>query len=420
MAGTVAALDNDVGVVGVAPEAHLYGLKVLGSDGSGSYSDVIAALDWCVINGIQVTNNSYGSSGDPGTLVKGAFDNAYTSGILHVAAAGNSGTPPGRGDNVIYPARYVSVIAVAATDQSDKRASWSSTGPTIELAAPGVSIYSTYIGGYETLSGTSMASPHVAGTAALVWKAYPLLSNEGVRTQLQNTADDLGDSGRDSLYGYGLVNAAEAAGAEIPSPNEPPNVSIVSPVDGSTFNSGATIPFEGTVSDPEDGDLTANLVWTSSIDGGIGTGGSFSRTLNDGTHIITAEVTDSGGETGSASIGITVGTPITDNMHVKSIEMSLKTAGINVNAIAIVTIVDDNIEPNPVEGATVSGHWSGTTSDKDSGVTDTYGKVSLESNKVKKPKSGTTFSFTVDDVKKEGWTYDSTKNVETSDSIKVP
>ncbi|MBU2052676.1 MAG: S8 family serine peptidase, partial [Nanoarchaeota archaeon] len=115
VAGTVAALDNGIGVVGVAPEANLYALKVLSSGGSGSYSDVIAALQWCVNNGIQVTNNSYGSSGDPGTNVKEAFDNAYNiHGIIHVAAAGNSGNPPGRGDNIIYPARYDSVIAVAA------------------------------------------------------------------------------------------------------------------------------------------------------------------------------------------------------------------------------------------------------------------------------------------------------------------
>jgi len=213
VAGTVAAEDNDVGVVGVAPEAQLYALKVLGSDGGGYYSDVIAALQWAVDNGMRVTNNSYGSSGDPGVTVKQAFDNAYYSkGVLNVCAAGNSGNPPGKGDNVIYPARYESCIAVAATDQSDKRASWSSTGPAVELAAPGVSINSTVPGGgYAAWSGTSMASPHVAGTAALVMVAYPLWTNKDVRTQLQNTADDLGVAGRDTKYGYGLVDADEAA-----------------------------------------------------------------------------------------------------------------------------------------------------------------------------------------------------------------
>ena len=92
VAGIVAAEDDDSGVVGAAPEVALYALKVLNATGSGSYSDVIAALQWVVDNGIQVTNNSYGSSGDPGVTVKAAFDTAYAAGVLHVAAAGNSGT----------------------------------------------------------------------------------------------------------------------------------------------------------------------------------------------------------------------------------------------------------------------------------------------------------------------------------------
>lgn len=136
VAGTVAAEDNDSGVVGVAPEASLYALKVLDSGGSGNWSDVIAAIEWAADpNGdedtsdhLDVTNLSLGSDSDPGSTVKSAFDNAYQIGVLHVAAAGNSGNPPGKGDNVGYPARYDSVIAVAATDKNDKRARWSSTG----------------------------------------------------------------------------------------------------------------------------------------------------------------------------------------------------------------------------------------------------------------------------------------------------
>ena len=414
VAGTVAALDNDIGVVGVAPEASLYALKVLDSDGSGSYSDVIAAIDWCVAEGIQVTNNSYGSSGDPGETVKAAFDNSASAGVLHVAAAGNSGNPPGRGDNVIYPARYISVIAVAATDQSDKRARWSSTGPDLELSAPGVAINSTLLGGgYGEKSGTSMASPHVAGVAALVWAGNPDWSNGDVRNQLEITADDLGDS---SLYGNGLVDADEAVGVPPPPLNEPPIVFITKPADGSTFDSGVAIPFEGTASDPEDGVLTADLIWTSIKDGQIGIGGSFFKTLSDGAHTITAEVTDSGDETGSASIGITVGTPITDNiLHVKSIDMSFDepaTAGPNkfYTAIATVYIIDANSDPTnpiPVEGATVSGIWSDATTDSDTGISDTSGKVIMISDKVKNPASGTKFTFTVDNVIKDGWTYDS-------------
>jgi subtilisin len=215
--GIIAAQDNDVGVVGVSPEVKLYALKVLNSQGNGSWSDAIAALEWAVENGIQITNNSYGSREDPGLIVKQAFDNAASAGILHVAAAGNSGSCGGGDDTVEYPARFESVIAVGATTKSDTRPCFSSTGDTIELVAPGVSINSTLNGGgYGTQSGTSMASPHVAGTAALVISAGVSDTNNNgrindeVRNILTGTAEDLGTSGRDPEYGYGLVDAESA------------------------------------------------------------------------------------------------------------------------------------------------------------------------------------------------------------------
>ena len=403
VAGIVAALDDGIGVVGVAPAAELYALKALDENGSGYVSDVAYAIQWATVNEIQVINMSLGG-GASITLEAACWLAYYYDGLLLVASAGNSGNPSGKGDNISYPAGYDSVIAVAATDQSDERARWSSTGPAVELAAPGVSIYSTYIGGYTTLSGTSMASPHVAGTAALVWKANPTWSNDDVRTQLQETAEDLGAVGWDSEFGYGLVNAAEAVGVDTLPPNDPPTVSITNPADGSTFNSGDAISFTGTAIDLEDGDLTANLDWTSSIDGIIGKGGNFfTNFLSDGIHTITTEVTDSGSNIGSASIGITVSTPITDDiLHIKSIDMSLKKAGPNVNAIAEVTILDES--DSPVEVATVSGFWIGATNDIKSGVTGTDGKVSFKSNRVKNPETGTTFTFTVDDVIKDGYT----------------
>jgi subtilisin family serine protease len=240
VAGTVAALDNDIGVIGVAPEANLYILKIFTDDGSGSYSDAVEALEWCIGtysddvsgNEIQVISMSWGSKtqqGDPG--IEPWINQAYDLGILLVGAAGNEGNPAGVGDNVIYPARYENVIAVAATDDTDTRAWWSSTGPAVELAAPGVSILSTYLdAGYTTMSGTSMACPHVSGTAALVlastidsnydFDGDGVWDNDEVRKKLQDTADDLGETGRDNKYGYGLVDADEACGVEAPPPAE--------------------------------------------------------------------------------------------------------------------------------------------------------------------------------------------------------
>jgi hypothetical protein len=120
----------------------------------------------------------------------------------------------------------------------------------------------------------------------------------------------------------------------------------------------------------------------------------------------------------SNSPGGTTKEGVAQKMHVSAIDMSLKTKGSNVNAIATVTIVDANNAP--VSAATVSGHWSGATTDTDSGMTDGSGKVSLQSNVVKNPASGTTFTFTVDSVAKAGWTYDPSANIETSDSISTP
>lgn len=340
VAGTIAAVaGNDQGVVGVAPEVSIYALKVLGKDGRGSFSNVIEALQWCVDNDIKITNNSYGSAGDPGQTVRDAFDNAYSAGILHVASAGNSGNAAGTGDSVGYPAKYDSVIAVAATDIGDNRASFSSTGPKVEMAAPGVSIYSTIPGNqYAYYSGTSMASPHVAGVAALVYRSG-LTAPVTIRAKLQNTADDLGISGRDSLYGYGLVDADEAAGMQNPPPNTAPTVTITSPANGSTFKADETISFVGSASDLEDGELTAGIVWTSSIDGLIGTGGMVSDVLSIGTHIITGSVTDDGGMTGSASIGITV-VPTADlKPDLVLTALSAPTKGVigrNINSVATV------------------------------------------------------------------------------------
>jgi subtilisin family serine protease len=208
VAGTVGAEDNGVGVVGVAPQVRLYALKVLNGAGNGFSSDVIAALQWCVNNGIRVTNNSYGSLIVAEVItLQAAFDNSAAAGVLHVAAAGNSGNALGTGDNVVFPARYASVIAVAATDWNNARASFSSTGPDVELAAPGVAVTSTLRnGGYNAQSGTSMASPHVAGTAALII-ASGVSGPNAVRQRLQQTADDLSLPGRDPQYGFGLVDA---------------------------------------------------------------------------------------------------------------------------------------------------------------------------------------------------------------------
>ncbi|HQC15789.1 S8 family peptidase [Mesotoga prima] len=206
VSGTVAAIySNNSGVYGVAPSASLYAVKVLDSTGSGYLDWIIAGIEWAIANEIDVINMSLGTTSDVQSL-EDACNAAFADGVLIVAAAGNSGNKPGNRDTVEYPGGYASVIAVAASDSNDLRASFSSTGPDVELIAPGVSILSSIPGdGYAYYSGTSMASPHVAGVAALVLGANPELTNDDVRLILQQTAENLGL--KQEHQGYGLVRA---------------------------------------------------------------------------------------------------------------------------------------------------------------------------------------------------------------------
>jgi len=398
-AGIVAALDNGIGVVGVAPDASLSAVKVLDKNGSGYVSDIIAGLDWCVAKNKDVANMSLGADSHVQAF-QDACNAAEAEGVVLVAASGNDGS------SVDYPAAYDSVIAVSATDISDGIASFSDYGLEVELSAPGVSIYSTYMGGgYATGSGTSMAAPHVAGTAALVIASD--ITYESVRKQLQTTAEDLGDAGWDQYYGYGLVDADEAAGATIgpqsPVANAGPD-QTVSDADGDGVE---TVTLDGSTSYDPDGTIDS-YEWKEGTDS-LGTEVSIAKDFAVGVHIVTLTVTDNEGLTDIDEIIITVTEAVsTEAMYVANIHMSLseRTAGRNTftRALATVTILDASNAP--VEGATVYGYWEGATSDIDSGATGSSGKVTLESDAVKNPSGGTTFTFIVDNVVKSGWYWD--------------
>ena len=216
ISGTIAAEDNDIGVVGVAPQAYLYSVKVLAFDSTGSVSDIVSGLEWSVENSMQVINMSLGSD-DNSISVSRAVENTCNAGVLIIAAAGNSGNAIGHGDNIDYPSRYSSVVSVGATNVNDKRASFSSTGPSLELSAPGVDILSTLNGGinkYGTLSGTSMASPHVTGVAALIIANEPGIANTRVRIRMQATTEKMsnvtGGFSAKEWYGYGLIDAVKS------------------------------------------------------------------------------------------------------------------------------------------------------------------------------------------------------------------
>jgi subtilisin family serine protease len=227
--GTIAAMYNDIGVVGVGYDIEIYAIKVMTDAGFGYWEDVADGIWWAIKgpDGIIDKDDDGIVAGDPdddaaeiismsfgGTSyekeVHDAMKAAYAAGIVLVAAAGNEGD-----DGVLYPAKFDEVIAVAAIDEDDNVPWWSSKGTEVELAAPGVSILSTIPKDrYEYYSGTSMACPHVSGTAGLMiskilveGRTYTV---KGIRDILQTTADDIGPSGWDEASGYGVVRADKA------------------------------------------------------------------------------------------------------------------------------------------------------------------------------------------------------------------
>lgn len=204
VAGIIAAANNTFGVVGVAPQAQIYAVKIFDYRGRGFISDIVSGLEWAWKNKMQIVNMSFGTK-QPSTALKKAIDACLEAGMLLVAAAGNEGQKEGE---ILYPARYPGVIAVSATTQDDNLADFSSRGPEVTVAAPGADVLSTYPGGqYRTMSGTSMAAPHTSGVLALILGARNDLGAEEARKILRRTARKL--PGLSSVeQGAGLVNAA--------------------------------------------------------------------------------------------------------------------------------------------------------------------------------------------------------------------
>jgi thermitase len=208
VAGTIGALANNrVGVAGVAFNSPLIVCRALGGpDGSGTVADVAACIRWAHVRGAKVISMSLGgpSSHTLAEAAKTAYARGGRSGSLLVAAAGNDGDA-----TVEYPAGLDQVVSVAAIDGGDRVAPFSNENADVELAAPGVDILSAKLGGgYVRMSGTSMATPHVAGAAALLWGDAPSATAGAIRRRLDAAVNDLGAPGRDSAYGYGVVDLA--------------------------------------------------------------------------------------------------------------------------------------------------------------------------------------------------------------------
>ncbi|UKS30321.1 S8 family peptidase [Paenibacillus sp. HWE-109] len=204
--GVIAAIvNNNLGVAGMTWYNKVMPVKVLDQTGAGSTYSVAQGIIWAADHGAKVMNLSLGNYADSGFL-HDAIKYAYDKDVALIAASGNDNTErPG------YPAAYPEVFAVAASDSENKKAPFSNYGDYIDVTAPGVSIASTYPDNqYAALSGTSMASPHVTALAALIRSTNPNLKNTDVYQIMRDSAQDLGTTGFDKYFGYGLIDVSKA------------------------------------------------------------------------------------------------------------------------------------------------------------------------------------------------------------------
>src|SRR3989344_2769912 len=207
VAGIAAAVtNNNLGIAGVSWNSRIMSIKVLDDTGRGYYSWITNGIIWAVDNGAEIINLSLGGTSYSSTL-ENAVNYAWSKGVLITAASGNSGT-----SKPFYPAYFQKVMAVAATSSNDAKASFSNYGTWVDVAAPGVSIISTYKNGYEYLSGTSMSTPFVSGLAALVISQNPSFTNSQVREKIETTSIEL--PGTSGYWNYGRIDLCAALGCQ--------------------------------------------------------------------------------------------------------------------------------------------------------------------------------------------------------------
>ncbi len=391
--GLIAAVANTKGIIGIASQSKVMTLKVLNSVGNGSTSDVVQAINYAVAKGAKVISMSFGGAGASTTAVTQACANAVTQGVVLVAAAGNNNQDID-GSN-FGPANLPTVIAVGSIDSQGNKASFSNTGNKLELVAPGLFLLSTRAGsnneaaqdlladgsvlpdGYIIRSGTSFSTPMVAAAAALIFEQNPNFTVNDVRIRLQQTARDLGLAGKDTQFGYGLINIASAL--NIPTVvNQPPQIVTTAFSSNPIQNNGiSSTVLTVTASDPNSlsdiSSVTANLtslgqgtMTLTSQGNGTFTSPAITTTVSAGTYSIGVTVTDSQNQTANTTVllqvieipaQINIVSPTPDSTFQTS-ENPVTLTGTTSGPITKI-IVNDTIVGNYILGNTT---WSQTIS----------------------------------------------------------
>lgn len=366
VSGSAAAVaNNGTGSAGVAWGAKIMPLRISGPDGWAYFSTIAQGLTWAADRGARVANVSYGVSGS--ASVQSAANYMRGKGGVVVVAAGNSGV-----EEAIAP--HDSMLSIAATGSSDTRASWSSFGNYVDLAAPGVSIYApTRGGGYANVSGTSFASPITAGTVALMLSANPRLTPGDVDAILKATAVDLGTAGFDTYYGFGRIDAARAvaqAASMVSTDTQAPSVSIASPTGGAGV--AGVVPIDLTYSDNVgvtrvefyvDGKLAISddaspyaFAWDSTA-------------IPDGAHTLSARAYDAAGNVGtSASVSVNVRNDtiapvissfnLADGMRISSSKQVVSASATDNQRVVKMSLTVDGREVAVSNGGSISYSWN--------------------------------------------------------------
>lgn len=378
---------------GVAKQVQLVGVRVLNCQGSGSTSQVIAGINWVAANAIKpaVANMSLG--GGFSQSLNDAVTGAVNSGVTFAIAAGNSNANACN----YSPASAPSAITVGASTSADARSSFSNYGSCLDIFAPGSAITSSVMsGGYESWSGTSMATPHVAGAAALLLSANPGWTPAQVASAMFANATPNKITGA----GTGSPNLLlYTQGSGSPPANTPPTAAY-------TFScTDLGCSFNGTGSTDPGGSIST---WQWNFgDGTTGSGSTTNHTYAaGGTYTVVLTVTDNGGLQDTESKPVTVTAPAAVVMHVSDLDRSTTASRNNWSATVTVTIRDAN--GATVSGALVSGAWSSGASGTGSCTTGTNGTCQISKGGIKKSAPSATFSVTT--VTRSGSSYDAAAN----------